>query len=543
MLNRMKTLIAQLLKANAAYYGKDDPIMTDLEYDRLYSELEQLEQETGIILASSPTQRVSGEVLDSLTAVAHTKPMLSADKTKSTSEIFKFIGGQKVVISWKLDGLTLVLRYEGGKLAKAITRGDGLKGEDVTHTVRVMGNVPLTIPCTEPVEVRGEGIISWQDFQELNETLGEVYSHPRNLAAGSIRKLDANESKRRRLEFLAFDLISENLGGSSKWENLRFLAQMGFTTVGYSILAADASQDAVEQAVALYRPEEYAFPVDGLIFEYDDLAYGNIHDGVNMTVHRMTQVEDDLKEQYQEIAGDLLHISKQLQKSVLQQMRDSRRGGKQTGLLMGRRLDIHALSRNDGRVFYKNALPNEIPALCVGLLLDESGSMCSCDRATYARATAIILYDFCHALGIPVMVYGHSTGAGVDLYSYAEFDAIDQDDRYRLMDISARDSNRDGATLRYVAERLTRRTEDVKLLMLVSDGQPADTGYYGTAAEEDLRGVKQEYQRKGVLFVAAAIGNDKENIERIYGDSFLDISDLNKLPVKLAGIIKRFIRL
>ncbi len=272
------------------------------------------------------------------------------------------------------------------------------------------------------------------------------------------------------------------------------------------------------------------------------ISYGNIHEGVSMKVHRIAQVDDDLKEQYREVSGDLLHISKQLQKSVLQQMRDSRRGGKQTGLLMGRRLDIHALSRNDGRVFYKNALPNEIPALTVGLLLDESGSMCSCDRATYARATAIILYDFCQALGIPVMVYGHSTGSGVDLYSYAEFDAIDRDDRYRMMDISARGSNRDGAALRYVAERLSRRSEDVKLLMLVSDGQPADTGYYGTAAEEDLRGVKQEYQRKGILFVAAAIGSDKENIERIYGDSFLDISDLNKLPVKLAGIIKRFIR-
>ena len=111
-----------------------------------------------------------------------------------------------------------------------------------------------------------------------------------------------------------------------------------------------------------------------------------------------------------------------------------------------------------------------------------------------------------------------------------------------MMDVSARGSNRDGAALRYVAERLARRTEDVKLLMLVSDGQPADCGYYGTAAEEDLRGIKQEYQRKGILFVAAAIGSDKENIERIYGDSFLDISDLNKLPVKLAGIIKRFIR-
>ena len=274
MLNKMKSLIAQLLAANKAYYGEDDPIMTDLEYDRHYHELEQLEQETGIVLASSPTQRVSGEVLDSLTAVTHTKPMLSADKTKSTAEIFKFIGGRMVVISWKLDGLTLVLRYEGGKLTQAITRGDGLKGEDVTHTVRVMGNVPLTIPCTEPLEVRGEGVISWQNFNELNETLAEPYSHPRNLAAGSIRKLDAEESKKRQLEFLAFDLISENLGGTTKWENLRFLAQMGFTTVGYSVLAANASQEAVEQAIALYRPEEYAFPVDGLIFEYDDLAYG-----------------------------------------------------------------------------------------------------------------------------------------------------------------------------------------------------------------------------------------------------------------------------
>lgn len=272
------------------------------------------------------------------------------------------------------------------------------------------------------------------------------------------------------------------------------------------------------------------------------ISYGNIHDGVSMTVHRIAQVDDNLKEQYQEISGELLHISKQLQKSVLQQMRDSRRGGKQTGLLMGRRLDIHALSRNDGRVFYKNALPNETPALCVALLLDESTSMCSCDRVTYARATAIILYDFCQALGIPIMVYGHSTHSGVDLYSYAEFDAIDRDDRYRMMDISGRGSNRDGAALRYVAEQLSRRGEDVKLLMLVSDGQPADYGYFGTAAEEDLRGVKQEYQRKGILFVAAAIGSDKENIERIYGDSFLDISDLTKLPVKLAGIIKRFIR-
>ena len=130
---------------------------------------------------------------------------------------------------------------------------------------------------------------------------------------------------------------------------------------------------------------------------------------------------------------------------------------------------------------------------------------------------------------IPIMVYGHSTGwsSGVDLYSYAEFDSIDHDDKYRMMDIAARGSNRDGAALRFVAEQLSRRTEEVRILMLVSDGQPADTGYGGTAAEEDLRGIKQEYRRKGLLFVAAAIGDDKENIERIYGNSFMDITDLS----------------
>ena len=311
---------------------------------------------------------------------------------------------------------------------------------------------------------------------------------------------------------------------------------------GYTGAAADIERllnriasDSVTTELERQRTEE-------LTELAQSISYGDIHEGVSKKVHRIASVKDELKDEYHEIAGDLLHISKQLQKSVLQQMQDSRRGGKQTSLLMGRRLDSHALFRTDSRVFYKNALPNETPQLCVGLLLDESGSMSWGDRATYARATAIILYDFCQALGIPITVYGHSTSGGVDLYSYAEFDAIDRDDRYRLMDISARGSNRDGAALRYVAEQMVRRPEDIKLLMLVSDGQPADYGYMGTAAEEDLRGIKHEYQRKGILFVAAAIGSDKENIERIYGDSYLDITDLTKLPVKLAGIIKRFIR-
>ena len=248
-------------------------------------------------------------------------------------------------------------------------------------------------------------------------------------------------------------------------------------------------------------------------------------------------MDEELENQYQDICGPLLNISRQLQRNLLQKLNDQQRGGKQTGLVMGRRLDAHALCRNDGKVFYRNNLPNTSPRISVGLLLDETGSISSRNRCTYARAAAIILYDFCQVMNIPIMICGHSTSwkSGVDLYSYAEFDSIDRNDKYRMMDISARGSNRDGAALRFGAEQLSKRTEEVRILILVSDGQPADAGYSGTAAEEDLRGIKQEYKRKGILFVAAAIGEDKPNIERIFGDSFLDITDLNQLPVKLTA--------
>ena len=275
-----------------------------------------------------------------------------------------------------------------------------------------------------------------------------------------------------------------------------------------------------------------------------NISYGDAHKGINVKINRIAEVDEELVEQYNLIAGPLLAISRQLQSSLLRQLKDSRRGGKQTGLLMGRRLNSSSLHRNDGKVFYKNALPNETPELAVALLIDESGSMGSYDRCTYARAAAIILHDFCDKLDIPVMIYGHTTGysSEVKLFSYAEFDGYDNNDKYRLMDIAARDCNRDGAALRFVAEQLVKRQEEVKLLILISDGQPADDGYHGTAAEEDLRGIKQEYRRKGVLFVAAAIGNDKENIERIYGDSFMDITDLSELPAKLTSVVKRHIR-
>ena len=277
-----------------------------------------------------------------------------------------------------------------------------------------------------------------------------------------------------------------------------------------------------------------------------NVSYGNVHSGVRVRVNRISEVDEDLIEQYQRISAPLITISKQLQRSIEKQLKESQRGSKQTNLLFGRRLDSHGLHRNDGKVFYKNNLPSKIE-LAVGLLVDESGSMYCGDRATYARAAALILYDFCDSLGVPVTVYGHSTSyptgkSVVELYSYAEFDSIDNLDRYRIMDIQARDSNRDGAALRFVAEKLLKRPEQAKLLILVSDGQPADYGYSGSAAEEDLRGIKQEYTRKGITFVAAAIGDDKPSIERIYGDSFLDITDLNQLPTKLTAVVKRHIR-
>lgn len=230
----MRELIDRIKAADVAYYRDDNPTMTDREYDLLVDELKELETTTGLILSGSPTQTVPGEILKELMPVRHTKPMLSADKTKSVDEMLRFANGRPVVLSWKLDGLTIVLRYEGGEFKQAITRGrEGIIGEDVTHTVRTFMNVPMCIPCTDKFEVRGEGVISWAHFEKINLSLSEPYSHPRNLAAGSVRMLDARESGKRYLEFFAFDLISDSIEEQSKATQLQFLAENGFDVVPY----------------------------------------------------------------------------------------------------------------------------------------------------------------------------------------------------------------------------------------------------------------------------------------------------------------------
>ena len=350
------------------------------------------------------------------------------------------------------------------------------------------------------------------------------------------KKQEVSPEETGRLPYMNTDRVSEPMGGEITRDGAYERERYGGAATDIERLLEKMAERAACKQLENERLRELNDAAQGI-------SYGDIHAGVSIRVKRIAEVDEELVEQYDSISGPLLTISRQLQKSLVQQLKDKQRGGKQTGLMMGRRLDAHALCRNDGKVFYKNALPNEIPEMAVGLLLDESGSMSSGDRCTYARASAIILYDFCRALNIPIMVYGHSTGGGdVELFSYAEFESIDQNDKYRMMDISARGSNRDGAALRFVAEQLSKRPEEIKILILVSDGQPAAPGYYGSAAEEDLRGIKLEYRRKGILFIAAAIGDDKPSIERIYGESYMDITDLNQLPVKLTNVVKRHIR-
>ena len=272
---QMQQLIWQLRQADVAYYKHDAPVMSDLEYDRLMDELVALEEESGVILSGSPTQRVAGEILETLEEVRHTKPMLSAAKTKSLEDLKRFASGRDVLLSWKMDGLTLVLRYENGQFKQAITRGrDGIIGEDVTHTVRTFLNVPLTIPILESFEVRGEGVISWKNFAAINAELDDAYSHPRNLAAGSVRKLDASEAKKRRLEFWAFDLVSDSLESGSKRAQQQLLARCGFSVVPYLYLPSSSSARDLELAFSSMQPVKFEYPVDGLIMEYDDLAYG-----------------------------------------------------------------------------------------------------------------------------------------------------------------------------------------------------------------------------------------------------------------------------
>ena len=266
-ISRIKEVVDVLHKASIAYYRDDNPVMSDKQYDDLYDELEALEKETGVILAGSPTQKVQGEVVDYLPKVKHSKSMLSADKTKNLDDIKKFIGNKEVVQSWKLDGLTVVATYKEGKLVQAVTRGNGTVGEDVTHTFKHCINIPLQL--SEPIDIafRGECVIPWNSFKKINETLDKPYSHPRNLAAGTLRQLDASIAIKRQLEYYVFDVV-EGYDSGSLMNDYFFAASLGMPIVEHCIVTdLNVCYDA-------FNPEEFRLPVDGLIYKYNDTKYG-----------------------------------------------------------------------------------------------------------------------------------------------------------------------------------------------------------------------------------------------------------------------------
>lgn len=277
-LDTMKLLISKLNEASYYYYQKDAPIISDKRYDEWYDQLVQLEKETGIILAGSPTQTVQGFLLKDLKKVKHMRPMLSANKSKDVNDIKKFLSNKKGIVSWKMDGLTIVLTYKAGKFVQAVTRGTGEIGEDVTHTMRMCENIPLTIPYPIDMTVRGECVISWNEFTRINDKLTDKYKHPRNLAAGTVRQLDSNIVKDRKIMFKAFELVQDDNYNHPEvaekiydiGESFDFLAECGFDVVEHDVV----TKDNVDAMIEKFDPDQYAYPVDGLIFTYDDYVYG-----------------------------------------------------------------------------------------------------------------------------------------------------------------------------------------------------------------------------------------------------------------------------
>lgn len=276
-IKRMKELIPILSEAAKAYYQESREIMSNFEYDRLYDELLKLEQETGTVFAGSPTQKVGYEVLSELPKERHERPMLSLNKTKSVDELREWLGGQTGLLSWKMDGLTVVLTYEGGVLAKAVTRGNGEIGEVITPNARTFINIPTTIPYKGQLILRGEAVISYFDFEKLNDSIADVdakYKNPRNLCSGSVRQLNSGITASRNVQFMAFALVRADGVDfkNSRKEQFLWLSRLGFETVEFVEVTAETLSGAVHGFAE--KIEHYDIPSDGLVLLYDDIAYG-----------------------------------------------------------------------------------------------------------------------------------------------------------------------------------------------------------------------------------------------------------------------------
>ena len=274
---RMQELVELLNKAGRAYYQGAEEIMSNYEYDQLYDELLKLEEELGLTLSNSPTANVGYEVLSELPKERHERPMLSLDKTKDVEELKRFVGNQKALMSWKMDGLTIVLTYREGRLFKAVTRGNGEVGEVVTNNARVFKNIPLQIAYQGQLILRGEAVIGYKDFEKINKEIEDVdarYKNPRNLCSGSVRQLNNEITAKRNVKFYAFSLVeAEGVDFyNSRARQMNWLTEQGFEVVEFQ----EVIQDTVEAEVLKFSEKiaQNDFPSDGLVLVYDDIAYG-----------------------------------------------------------------------------------------------------------------------------------------------------------------------------------------------------------------------------------------------------------------------------
>ena len=277
-IQRMKELSGILKEASRAYYAEDREIMSNLEYDALYEELVKLEEETQMVLAGSATTTVGYEAVDELPKEAHESPMLSLDKTKDREVLRGFIGEHKTLLSWKMDGLTVVFTYNQGSLQKAVTRGNGVVGEVITNNARVFDNVPLKIPYQGELTLRGEAIITYSEFEKINSEIEDVdarYKNPRNLCSGSVRQLNNEITAKRHVCFYAFSLVkAEGVNfANSRQQQMEWLKDQGFEVVEYRVVTSDTLDEAMEYFAT--QIEHNDFPSDGLVALYDDIAYGD----------------------------------------------------------------------------------------------------------------------------------------------------------------------------------------------------------------------------------------------------------------------------
>lgn len=282
---RIKDLVKQLNEYRDSYYNEARPVVSDAAYDKLFDELSELEKETGVVYANSPTQTVGYVVKSELEKVKHSHPMLSLDKTKSVDDLVKFAGEKDCILSLKMDGLTCLLTYENGELVQAETRGDGEVGELITHNAKVFDNIPLTIDYKGHFEIEGEAIITYDDFNKINESLSEdkKYKNPRNLASGSVRQLDSKIASQRHIKFIAWKVPTE-VASNSFINRLQYAAELGFDTVPFLPIRGNSNAEFINIVIEQLqrRANERNFPIDGLVATYNDITYG---ESLGMTGH------------------------------------------------------------------------------------------------------------------------------------------------------------------------------------------------------------------------------------------------------------------